>query len=81
MASPPSSQTEGFSLNPRDLVSFVADMKRKRKVGVGLSLWSVSEMVSSQREVAYSALELLRGKGHHLGDRTSIAWLRVYGEG
>ena len=28
----------------------------------------------------YAALELLRDKGHHLGDTTSVAWLRVYGE-
>ena len=28
----------------------------------------------------YTALELLRDKGHHLGDKTSVAWLRVYGE-
>jgi hypothetical protein len=26
----------------------------------------------------YTALELLRDKGHHLGDKTSVAWLRVY---
>ena len=33
----------------------------------------------SQREEISVVLEMLRGKGHHLGDRTTVAWLRVYG--